>query len=91
MTAIHSEPSPLAGKTMQIVDPDPLSGSKIVIEDWWDRIAGKSWMVCDNNLACLDYAIRTAGLSTFSDEVVYGKIESSGKLVHVDHLAEVSA
>ena len=60
-----------------------------MIEDWWDRIAGKSWGVCDGNPACLDYAFRCSRITGFDDEVIYGKVGGSGKLVHVSLLAEV--
>lgn len=83
--AVHCEPHPLAGKSVTI-SAGPLSGQIIIIEDWWDRIAGKSWMYCDGNPACLDYAVRSLG-DPLDDEVVYGKVGWAGKLVHVSSLA----
>lgn len=66
-------------------------GAEICVEDWWDRVAGMSWMVCDGNPACLLYAMR-AGFSDLptDDEVIYGKVGPYGHLVHVSEL-EASA
>ena len=51
---IHDEKSPLAGKTVRLKPaikhpqvPD-FGGSEYRVEDWWDRITDKSWMVCRN-------------------------------------------
>jgi hypothetical protein len=61
-----------------------LQGKEFRIEDWQDRVFGKSWMVGNGNPACIKYAIRSAfcGLP-LDDEVVYGKIGSIGHIVHV--------
>jgi hypothetical protein len=62
------------------------------LEDWWDKITGKSWGDCDGNPACLLYALRTGMLPldnaahSLDDEVVYGKIGNVGHLVHVSEL-----
>lgn len=85
----HSEASALADKTMWIAKGD-LAGRDIVIEDWWDRVAGKSWMHCTSNLACLAYAM-TVPVPPLDDEVVYGKIGSFGALVHVTYLTELES
>lgn len=75
------------------VDPYKISGQKYRIEDYWDRVAGKSWMVCDGNPACLGYAMRT-GLSDapvpISDEVLYGKVNGLGHLLHVSEIEETA-
>ena len=54
---MHDQPSPLAGKSVRIVK-GRLAGLGYVVEDWWDRVVGRSWMDCDGNPACLDYAMR---------------------------------
>ncbi len=82
---IHPEPHPLAGRTVRII-AGPLVGNSLVIEDWWDRLAGKSWMDCDGNPACLVFAVTHR--PPLDDEVVYGKISGFGNLVHVSHLDE---
>lgn len=82
---MHDAASPLAGKTVAIV-AGVLAGNQIVVEDWWDRVAGKSWMICDGNPACLDYAMRES--TPLDDEVIYGKVGMFGKLVHVSQLGE---
>jgi hypothetical protein len=84
--SIHTQAHHLAGKTVAIVS-GALAGSEYRVEDWWDRLAGKSWMYCDGNPACIDYALRSSrdGLPT-DDDVVYGKVGPVGKLVHVSQL-----
>lgn len=93
---MHTESHPLAGKTVKIVFQAPhfqLEGleHEYTIEDWWDKLTGKSWMVSDGNPAAVVYAMRT-GLSgknfPLDNEVVYGKIGSLGHLVHVSELTE---
>ena len=82
---------PLAGKTVRLRvvedDPDHLNGQECHIEDWWDNVAGKSWMLCDGNPACLKYGIpsRFGDLPT-DNEVVYGKVDGLGHLIHVSEL-----
>jgi len=89
---------PLAGKTVKLnvkVGEKPgrldeeLIGKEYWVEDYWENIAGKSWMMCDGNPACLKYAMRAGfnGLPT-DNEVVYGKVGSFGHLVHVSELGE---
>ncbi len=82
----HPEQSPLADRTMVIAKGE-LAGAQILIEDWWDRIAGRSWMACDGNPACIIYAMRDLD-TPLDDEVVYGKVGSSGTLVHVTFLGD---
>jgi hypothetical protein len=83
---------PMAGKTVRIrcaVDPDDLDGKEYMVEDWWINVAGKSWMHCDGNPACLKYAMRSgfAGLP-LDDDVLYGKVGPFGHLVHKSEIAE---
>ena len=84
---VFKEPHPLAGKTVRLKcgepDQDGLNGSEFHVEDWWIRVAGKSWMVCDGNPACLKYAVRSGfGGLPIDDKVVYGKVGVLGHLVH---------
>lgn len=90
---MHTNPHPLAGKTVTIKEgvTDPMQGAviggaKYRLEDWWDRIAGKSWGDCQGNPACLHYAMRSAVATPLDDEVVYGKIGHFGHLVHVSEI-----
>ena len=99
-TAIHPSPHPLAGKTVKIkkhiIHPQvPMfGGSDFIIEDWHDRLMGKSWMFCEGNPACLVYAVRT-GFSKNpvpnDNEVLYGKVGAFGHLVHICELDIVQA
>ena len=84
---------PLVGKTVKLNlkgdDVDGINGQLFTIEDYWQNVAGKSWMFCDGNPACLNYAMRSAfaDLPT-DDEVVYGKVGHFGHLIHVSELGD---
>lgn len=88
------EKSPLAGKTVKLKSTvgnwlhAKLADQLFEVEDWWQNVAGKSWMFCDGNPACLIYALRSGkeGLPT-DDEVLYGKIGGLGHLIHISELA----
>jgi hypothetical protein len=91
---IHEDPHPLAGKTVMISagSEDPaqgavVGGAEYKIEDWADRVLGRSWGEANGNPACLHYAMRAAanGLPP-DDEVLYGKIGYLGHLVHVSEI-----
>ncbi len=89
------ERSPLAGKTVSIrPEMHELGGQRIDIEDWWQNVAGKSWQICSGNPACINYAVRT-GLSDVSiptdNEVLYGKIDGLGHLVHISEIDPAEA
>lgn len=81
---MHGEPHPFAGQSIAIVGGIH-AGEQITIEDWWDRVAGKSWMDCDCNPACLEYALSSR--TPIDDEVAYGRIGPFGKLIHVTRLS----
>lgn len=95
---VHAAPHPYAGKTLKLditmhgldkfAAHDIGSGvQEYRVEDWWDRIAGKSWMHCDGNFAALGYAARSGALGLpLNDEVVYGKVGGLGFLIHNDEL-----
>lgn len=102
----HTESHPLARQTVVLNEKAAdaargvvVAGEEFVIEDWWDKLTGKSWMFSDGNPAALQYAMRSGladGAIPLDDEVVYGKIGNFGHLVHVSELgdpvdAEVSA
>lgn len=83
---IHADPHPLAGQTIPIVI-DRVGTGDFIVEDWWDRVAGVSWMRAGGNFAAMNYSVR-AGFAAlpFDDEVVYGKLAGLGHLVHVSEL-----
>ena len=92
----HNEAHPLSGKTTRLKGgikhphlPDDTEGLEFRVEDWWDRVAGKSWMFCDGNPACLIYAIRSGvGGLPGGDEVIYGKVGAFGHIIHVSEITE---
>ncbi|MBM7554538.1 hypothetical protein [Thalassobacillus pellis] len=79
---IHETAHPLAGKTVTLKN-----GKMFRIEDWWDRVSGKSWRDSGRDPAVLEYAVRAGGSGLpLNDEVVYGKIGSDGHLIHKSEL-----
>lgn len=67
-------------------------GVEFHVEDWWENVAGMSWMVARGNPACLGYAMRAGfGDIPTDNEVVYGKVGALGYLVHVSELGEVQS
>lgn len=86
-------PHPLAGKTVTLKSPDSrLDGMRFEVEDWWQNVSGGSWMDAVGNPAALNYAGKVAmkGLP-IDNEVVYGKVDCYGHLVHVSELGDETA
>ena len=75
-------------KTVTIISGH-FNGSKFHVEDYWENVAGESWMQCNGNPTCLEYAVRSSidNLPT-DDNVLYGKIGGFGKLIHVKEIKE---
>lgn len=85
---LHDTPSPYAGRSI----PLPDTGTFYVVEDWWDRVTGKSWMHSDGNPAAMIYGIRSGMQSLPTDnEVLYGKVGHQGILMHVSEIEEALA
>ncbi|WP_029931043.1 hypothetical protein [Nocardia otitidiscaviarum] len=86
MSVIHSTASDLAGKAVTVdLGQGPF---EYRVEDWWDRVAGMSWLDADGNPAALEYAVR-AGLAgmPLDDAVLYGKDPAGfGRLVHLSEV-----
>lgn len=82
--------SPLADQIVTIKNGE-LAGKEYHVEDWWENVAGRSWMFCNGNPACMEYAIRT-GLQAFgvpnNNDVLYGKIGLYGYLVHISEIQD---
>jgi hypothetical protein len=80
------ETYPLAGKAVRLKDrmgSSELDGQEYRVEDLWINVAGRSWMTCDGNPACLKYAMRSCALGLpIDDRVLYGKVGHFGHLVH---------
>ena len=85
---IHATPFDGAGRTYKLT-VDDIDGDEIRVEDYWDRVVGQSWTRCSGNPAALKYAVRCAAAGVpFDDEVVYGKVDSLGHIVHVSELGD---
>lgn len=91
--SIHREISPLANRkmTLEIDVSHPrvkdLGGTEILIEDWWDRISGKSWMYESGNRDCLYYAMRVGyNRLPIDDEVLCGTVNEVEYLVHISEI-----
>lgn len=94
---IHEKKHNLAGQTVRIKEdvrhPQyKIGGKEFVVEDWWDRVSGSSWMDdATSAWVAVVYAIRTGmeGLpddGVGADEVVYGKVDGMGHLIHESEL-----
>ncbi|WAL67089.1 hypothetical protein ORV05_04695 [Amycolatopsis cynarae] len=88
----HKDAHELAGQTVTVTTQLPLFGEsdttvKFVVEDWWDRVSGGSWMDATGNLAAMNYGVRS-GLSglPLDDEVLYGHVGAFGHLVHATEI-----
>lgn len=95
---LHTTSHPLADQTVKVIFKGEghfqIPGSKdtpldYTIEDWWDHLTGVSWAYSQGNPAAIIYAIRAGqnGLP-WDDEVVYGKIDGMGHLVHTSELLD---
>lgn len=89
------ERSPYAGcevKTRPDVGKDmggrDLGNQVFRVEDWWENVYGRSWMVANGNPAAMVYGIRIGmkGSVPIDNEVLYGKIGGMGYLFHVSEL-----
>lgn len=93
------KPIQYAGKTVKVKSGvgkssygQDMSGAEFVVEDWWENVAGISWLNAIGNPAALEYAARHAfngennNVPMFSNDVVYGKIGGLGHIFHVNEL-----
>ena len=93
---IHKEKCFLADKMVKIkahvkhLQFPGFAGSDFAVEDWWDRVFGKSWMFADGNPAAIVYALRTGTAAydiPIDDEVLYGHtLDHFGHLVHITEI-----
>lgn len=89
---LHDSKHPNAGQVVKIAEGTKhpqyeVGGADFLLEDWWDRVTGRSWMDANGNPAAMIYAIRSgsSGLP-LNNEVVYGKIDGMGCIFHVTEL-----
>ena len=94
LVPVHQAPHPLAGQKVRIGVGVSDAGQNAVVEgavleivDWWDRVSGRPWGETERFPACICYAMRAAGNRIPpDDEVVYGKIDGMGHIVHVSEI-----
>ena len=93
----HQEKSEYVGKEVIIRESAThfqfpnFGGSVMLVEDWWDRVYGESWMSSDGNPAALVYAMRSVDNNLPTDnEVLYGKVGGFGHLVHIKEVSKCS-
>lgn len=93
----HTEPHLLAGRMVHLDAAVQSGGNQILpsgypltVDDWWDRMNGKSWRENPGNPAAMMYGIRAelSGLP-LDDEVIYGHVNGLGYLVHVSEIGEI--
>lgn len=91
----HTESHPMSGQDVKVTlanHPQIKPGPHVfTVEDWWDKIAGESWMFAEGNPAAMIYGMRS-GISglPLDNEVVYGHIGGIGHLVHVSEIEKAS-
>ena len=80
--------SPYANQAVKVKDSVlKLGGKEFIVEDWGENVYGKSWMASNGNPAALEYAFRAGKLGLpIDNEVLYGKIDGLGYLMHVSEL-----
>lgn len=88
---MHTTPHPLARQTIA-VPPDADDGGpsfSFRVEDWGDRVLGRSWRVADGLPVALVYALRVAEKQLpLDDDVVYGH-DATG-FAHLIHSTEIT-
>ena len=94
---MHSSVHPQAGEVITVKNPKGIDWKtgptqEFVVEDWWDRLGQGTWRegCLAGNFACTNYAERAeTDLDVLpDDEVVYGKINGLGYLLHVTELGD---
>jgi hypothetical protein len=66
---------------------DPSGTYEVEIEDYWDKLTGKSWMNSAGNPAAIIYAMRSGlGSLPIDDNVLYVKLGGIGVLVHTSEV-----
>ena len=79
---IHEDPHPTANTTVPVLT-GPFRGEAVAVEDWWDRVGGRSWRDSQGTPAGIAYAARIIlGQAPDDDDVLYGKISGQGTLLH---------
>lgn len=90
---MHTQSSEFAGKNVKIKSKsdNPLFDGQIMqVQDWWDIVHKTPWALSNGSVACLCYAVRTAGQESLTnDDVLVGMVNGYEHLVHISEVAEV--
>lgn len=92
---MRRETSGLANTTVTVVTAQPLylqanTTVEFRVEDWCQRVLGKSWMDAESHPMALAYAVRSAMAGIpLDNEVLYGKTPDG--LAHLVHISEVAS
>jgi hypothetical protein len=83
----HKTPHPQAGEEVDVRLTNATAPIEFVIEDWADRVWGRSWKDMNGNPSAVSYAYRagTEGIAP-DDEVLYGKVHGYATLVHASEI-----
>jgi hypothetical protein len=84
---MHSKPHPRAGKTVAVSFRGSTRSVSFRLEDWHDRVFGKSWQDAPVDVVERDYSFRvSADYLPRDNEVVYGMLSGSRYIVHATEL-----
>lgn len=86
----HDTLHPLSGErvTVKVAGSQSQETFELEVEDWWDRVAGESWMLVRVPATILYAARLLLHRLPIDNEVVYGKRDGLGHLVHQSELVE---
>lgn len=89
------DPSLYAGQTVQLrADAAELGGQPCEIVDWYERTgAGKTWRQAleEGDPRAQGYAVRRGlGKLPLDDEVLFGRVDGMGQLIHVSEIQGAS-
>ncbi len=88
----HDKASAILGSTVKVkADVPVIGGSEFAVVDWFDRVHGWSWMSpsAADVPAVVGFKKRYGqSPAPHDDDVLYGRINGQGALVHASEIAE---
>lgn len=93
--SVMRDPSPYAGKTVRLrADAAELGGHDVEVVDWYERTnGGSSWRSSiDDDPRAQGYSVRRGlGGLPDDDEVLFGRVDGMGQLVHLTEIEGATA